>query len=387
MRTLILMILFSQLLCAEELLFFQNERSQWHVTGGTVTLSDESFTLRGSASIDMKTPDFFPPQSGEISFFLRHHLHDPSPITLVQESMKRCHCALKLRLGILEFEIGESHVEVHTLKENLTIDRVLAKKSFELNKCGEEFLVTLRFDADSIALFIGKQQELTIPNRAFNLHDITLSTFMGQFTVTSFSIESNKSADIIVDTVKKEVLIPALYKPDQFNRPLMLQNHHLVTWLKGKAAAAALFVTPVPDALVHNALREIGAIPGNNLTTDSWNKRHSKRSTDPDIISKGTPLQIRVRKGSQRFSIASILHDEHNHAYNFVFSGNLAFIPVWHSGCVICLQSCPGSKVANATYTMRDLAQKRVAFTLKENTLSPGEAVWIEFSFPAQSNQ
>lgn len=380
MRIALTLLLLSTILLAEELLFFQEERDQWQITGGTVALEDETLTLSGSASVDMKTPDFFPPESGKISFYLQHHLHDPSPMALIQGSKRRCHCALKLRLGSLEFEIGENHVKAQSLKKDLTLEKVLKEREFELHKCGEEFLVTLAFNTDSISLLIGKSRELVIPNRKFNLYDITLSTFMGKFTVTSFSIESDKAADIVITKTTKTVSIPALYKPSQFNRPLMLQNHHLVTWHGGKAAGAALFVTPVSDAVVHRGLEQIGAIPGNNLTTDSWNKRHSKRSSDPDIISEGTPLTITIRKGQKKYAVHNILRDTHTKRYNFVFSGNLEFIPVWHSGCVICLQSCPGSKVANASYTMRDLALKKSTFTLQENDLNPGESVWIDFT-------
>lgn len=380
MRLLLLLTLLFQLSFSEELLFFQEEQSQWKITGGTVELLDESMKLTGSASVDMKRPDFFPPQSGKVSFFLRHHLHDPSPMALVEGSKKRCHCALKLRFGTLEFEIGENHVKVQRLTQKLTLEKILQERQFELEKCGDEFLVTITFDKDSLALFIDKEQELSLKGSELNLYDITLSTYMGSFTVSSFSIESSQPAEMIVNKKEKRISIPALYMPKKFNNPLMLKNHHLVTWQGGKAAPAALFITPIPDKVVHRGLEEIGATPGNNLTTDSWNKRHSKKSKDPDIVATGTALEISIRKEGKTYKVENILHDDHKHAYNFVFSGNLEFIPVWHSGCVICLQSCPGSKVANASYTMRDLAKKNSTFTLMDTDLQPGEALWIDFT-------
>ena len=43
-------------------------------------------------------------------------------------------------------------------------------------------------------------------------------------------------------------------------------------------------------------------------------------------------------------------------------AGNRANIPKWKSGCVICLYSCPGSKIGNARYTARDWARKVTRF-------------------------
>lgn len=380
MHLFILIFLLIQLSFAEELLFFQEEASQWKPTGGSVALKDEEFTLKGSASIDIKTPTFFPPSSGTISFFMRHHLHDPNPLAIVQGSTKKCHCALKLRMGQLELEIGEHALKVQTLTNELILDSVIKEKSFELTKCGDEFPVEIKFSETELHIYIEDQKELTLTTLPLNLHDITFSTFMGAFTVTSFSIESDKKLAMQVDAKKRRVSIPVQYKPKQFNNPLHLKNHHLVVWNEGKAANAALFVTPIPDIAIHRALGSIGAKPGNNLTADSWNKRYSKKSKDPDLVAEGSKLQIQIRKGTKVLNVANILHDNHDHAYNFVFSGNLEFIPLWQSGCVICLQSCPGSKVSNATYTMRDLAKGKATFAINNDILRSGETLWIDFT-------
>ena len=53
------------------------------------------------------------------------------------------------------------------------------------------------------------------------------------------------------------------------------------------------------------------------------------------------------------------------------FGGHRANVPEWHSGCVVCLYSCPGSKVGNATYTVRDWVEGTTRFRVRRGVLPP----------------
>ena len=53
------------------------------------------------------------------------------------------------------------------------------------------------------------------------------------------------------------------------------------------------------------------------------------------------------------------------------FGGNAANIPKWKSGCIVCLYSCPGSKVGNARYTVRDYTKDTTRFRAKPGALPP----------------
>jgi len=46
-------------------------------------------------------------------------------------------------------------------------------------------------------------------------------------------------------------------------------------------------------------------------------------------------------------------------------------IPVWRSGCVTCLFSCPGGKTSNAAFTIRDQYLNRKVFLADEKNLPP----------------
>jgi hypothetical protein len=53
------------------------------------------------------------------------------------------------------------------------------------------------------------------------------------------------------------------------------------------------------------------------------------------------------------------------------FGGHRANIHKWHSGCIVCLYSCPGSKVGNARYTVRDYVRETTRFRVRPGVLPP----------------
>jgi hypothetical protein len=360
-----------------EVLFIQGNASDWEVKRGKVTVDDYSLLLDGDTYVDLVNRDFTRATKGEISFTLRHHKHEKS---LVKSSVARCFCAIKLRMGALELEIGEEWLRFQTLGQDLKVDSIYGESSFDLTSEWEPFYVRLTYTTDSLAIYVNDDLMMKKAVPFINLHDISFSSFMGVFTLSDLLIESKHLETIIVNKKEGFIDIPAIFKPQQFNSDSTLKNHHLITWENGKAGSSALFTTSVPDSIVHRALKQIGAVAGNNLTADSWNEWKSKDSRDPDIVAKGTALDITFIHKGIKHSVEDILDDKKSNPYSFVFAGNYEFIPLWESGCVVCLQSCPGSKISNASYTMRDLAKKRVSFRVKQDHFKPGDFVWIRFS-------
>ncbi len=75
-----------------------------------------------------------------------------------------------------------------------------------------------------------------------------------------------------------------------------------------------------------------------------------------------------------------VLTDISKKQYDFHFAGNLALIHHWRSGCVVCLQSCPGGKIGNSTYTMRDLANGIPKFKVASGLpFEEGDKVLVRF--------
>ena len=76
-------------------------------------------------------------------------------------------------------------------------------------------------------------------------------------------------------------------------------------------------------------------------------------------------------------SLSEIVEDRAGVGFEMRFGGHRQNIPAWHSGCVACLYSCPGSKLGNARSTVRDFADGLVLFRLREGVL-PADGTEVE---------
>jgi hypothetical protein len=211
----------------------------------------------------------------------------------------------------------------------------------------------------------------------------TIYLFAGMWPAQDRVTMPSASAPIIVDSLRREVQVFATYQPGQFSGFLrFVPNYHLLVWDDGKAAREALFATPAPDTALIAALERLGAVAGNNLTMDAWDKRRDAKHPAPQTKIAGTSLEIFVwwKKLPAPKPLAELLDDPGGRGFDFRFGGNRHLIEHWHSGCLVCLYSCPGSKVGNAAYTVRDYAANATKFTPRPERLpESGSAVVIIF--------
>ena len=191
------------------------------------------------------------------------------------------------------------------------------------------------------------------------------------------SAPSSAADSLRIDRDRKEVHIPAVAHPGRFQgwatRLSGMPGYHLLVHEKGRSAGNALFTTPAGDRNVHAALVEIGAVPGNALGMDTWEDRKDPNSTAPDKRIEGSPVEIVLLRADLEAPIplADLLDDPGGKGFDFRFGGHLANAPIWKSGCVVCLYSCPGSRVGNAAYTVRDYVRETTTFRIRNNRFPP----------------
>jgi hypothetical protein len=183
----------------------------------------------------------------------------------------------------------------------------------------------------------------------------------------------------------REIEFPAVVTRASFERELLgmgMPGYHLIVWKDGGAAMASLFRAEVADVQVLGALEKLGARPGNALGMDTWEKRKDPKSPAPDKVIAGPPVDVLVRVPGREglLTLAQILEDPGGRGFDMRFGGHEANIPVWKSGCVVCLYSCPGSKIGNARYTVRDYVKGSTRFRAKPGVLpEDGTRVGIVF--------
>jgi hypothetical protein len=149
-----------------------------------------------------------------------------------------------------------------------------------------------------------------------------------------------------------------------------MPGYHLLVWEGGGAADHALLRSLVSDVQVIDALEQIGAQPGDALRTDSWAERTDAEAEAPTRRIEGPPVQLEfVLPNGDVLRLDDFLLDPGGRGFDMRFGGHRDNIPEWHSGCVVCLYSCPGSKVGNASYTVRDFVTAATHFEVRRERL------------------
>jgi hypothetical protein len=187
-----------------------------------------------------------------------------------------------------------------------------------------------------------------------------------------------------VDVEAREVRVQAVARPGAFVAGLPPDHqYHALVYEGGGAAAKALFVTPVPDSAVARALRELGAEDGGGVPLAAWTLRWVPLLPQPAARVQGTRLHVRVRwDGGDPVPFSDLLEDPGGLGMNMRFGGNEEHDEHWDSGCIMCLYSCPGGVVSNASYSIRDHQRGTTLFTPAERMPPEGTPVEIIFSFP-----
>lgn len=182
----------------------------------------------------------------------------------------------------------------------------------------------------------------------------------------------------VVDRARRSVTLPATLHPAALEAADPA-GHHLVTWSGGRAGHKAFLRTPVPDVAVLDALEALGGRPGDNLKEESWTRRDDPQDPSADLRAEGSRLDVTVRlpDGSEH-PAAALLEDLDGQGFDWRLAGNRALIERWRSGCVVCLQSCPGGRVGNANATMRDHARGRSRFRPSALARSLGEGAEVQ---------
>ncbi len=194
---------------------------------------------------------------------------------------------------------------------------------------------------------------------------------------------ANKSNDASNKIHKKEgqLIIEGRLYPHRYNTYRdRAHGHHFIVWSKGRNAKKALIETPVWDKEILEVLKEMGAKTGNNLSQETWTKREDPKSPEPDKHVQGSRIKIMVEWEKEKYVMHELFKNASAEDFEIRVGGHEHMIPVWKSGCVTCLFSCPGGKTSNAVFTIRDQAMNKKTFTADEENLpQDGEKVKIYF--------
>jgi len=168
-----------------------------------------------------------------------------------------------------------------------------------------------------------------------------------------------------------EIEFTATVHAKAFDGAWSMPGYHAVAWKDGRSGHAALLEAEVSDTDVLDALERLGARAGNNVPMEAWDKRRDRSNKAPDTAMTGPAVELLLRLPGRAglVPLADVLQDSGGRGLDLRFGGNRDNIPKWKSGCIVCLYSCPGAKVGNARYTMRDYVDGVTRFTTRPGTL------------------
>jgi hypothetical protein len=184
---------------------------------------------------------------------------------------------------------------------------------------------------------------------------------------------TSAASPLTVDRAHREVRFTATVQPSAMSRPFGVEGHHAIVWSGGKAKYWALFVADASDHDVRAALDSLGAHRGENLTADAWNKRDDPQCAEPDKRVEGTPIDVFVEWNGRRTALADLLEEKGKPKplLDFRYGGNERWQKDFHSGCIVCLYSCPGGAVGNHAHPIRDYVRDGAVYSSLANRLPP----------------
>ncbi len=158
------------------------------------------------------------------------------------------------------------------------------------------------------------------------------------------------------------------FQPEVYrNHPVRFHGHHAITYLGGSMAPKALITTEVPDRKVAEFLSRLGLDSAGGIPAKAWSLKDDPGANEPDLRAQGTRLHVLIRfktaKKSDWIPLQDLLSDHGEPSQlDLRFADNRQWIDLYQSGCIVCLSSCPGSKIANHNYTIRENDQGPMDF-------------------------
>jgi hypothetical protein len=181
---------------------------------------------------------------------------------------------------------------------------------------------------------------------------------MGMFVPSIILAELTKKNPIEIDKAKNSITFLAKVNGKFLKKP----TRHAVVFAKGSNGNKSIFKSFASHVQFYNTLKEIKAVPGDNMTLKNKEKTHVK----------GSDLKVTVswENSGKEFDINEVITDSNDLPIVLRFGGNGVRAFKKKTGCLICLDSCPVGIVSNAVYSYGAVEKRgEVQFIGNELTL------------------
>jgi hypothetical protein len=172
---------------------------------------------------------------------------------------------------------------------------------------------------------------------------------------------------IEVNKEKREVIVQAEVNGKYFDAP----TRHGVSYVGGSNGEKSVLRALSSAKDFHEALAEIGAVPGDNVKMDDM-----KAGPDKGISVDGSKLNVFVTwEGSKgEIPFDDLIKASEERPSDYRFAGNLEAAKSTNAGCLLCMDSCAAGITSNASYPVGTTQHNIVEFVGDKNVLPPDGA-------------
>lgn len=178
---------------------------------------------------------------------------------------------------------------------------------------------------------------------------LTLLIFCFSVTIISAQELPTKDNPLIIDKKNKRVLIYTEINVMHLYQPTV---HWGVVFKDGRFGDRAILKAYCNQLDFHDALIQIGAKPGNNLTKESVGKYVEGDELIVTAIIEGQDKEL---------PLSEIFEDSSGKGFTIKFGGNRIASEKEKTGCITCLESCWISITSNASYPMTSPLQRFIS--------------------------
>lgn len=170
-----------------------------------------------------------------------------------------------------------------------------------------------------------------------------------------------------VDKANKTVYVYAEVNGKYLYEP----TRHGVVFKDGTNGDKSIFKAYAKALDLWEALTEIDAKPGNNVTKDS----------PEGTIVEGDVLDVKVtwEGADKEYSLDELITSDPDRGFEIRFGGNKEFQGKVNTGCLLCLDSCAAGITSNANWGWKSFEGGKVKFIGKPEMLKDGQSVVVIF--------
>jgi len=146
-------------------------------------------------------------------------------------------------------------------------------------------------------------------------------------------------------------------------------TRHASVFKDGSNGAKSVLTAYANPEQFYNALIEIGAKPGNNMTPDN--------ATTTKVEGTAINLKVTWNGAGKEYDVNEVIKDSNGKKIAFKFGGNLDRAKAKNTGCLSCLDSCPVGIISNSAYSYGAVEKtKEVKFTGNQDIL-PKDGTYV----------